>query len=273
LANGLRHFGKDTEVGVQQRLLDGVAALLAVSVNFEELEKLKKEQQNDTEAMGHARSEECTHRQKRAPNPPADVCLELIALSGSTVHVAPLGNRPTASYGAFPPLTKLVHVHIMDSHVGANAPNFPICSLQADAQLRLFSADELGVEAISGGESSRAHERNATAGSGFTDGHVPLYVGELIVGRGRGKSLAQATEDNGNVWVTGEAGDRRLNPAGQQLAVAINKLYVLRIWGDFYEPGKSGIAGPSSSERHTHIELYNAYILLLGYANAIIGRA
>src|SRR6185295_18379785 len=98
----------------------------------------------------------------------------------------------------------------------------------AHAELRLLASDQAVTKAARLLQGGDAHHRVAAAELGRPGGAVaPLDVAEQVVDRALGEALAVAPGDRGDVGMRIEEGTRDVEPADDDLAVAVDELDVV----------------------------------------------
>src|ERR1017187_4384361 len=105
---------------------------------------------------------------------------------------------PTA-HRSHPPLSEAGHGHVVQAHIGVDAQDYPTLTADPQTELIILSGDNQRVIAIDAAESLHTDHGIATASLNLTDRQIPLEVGESVVDRLVGVTLAATSENDGNI--------------------------------------------------------------------------
>ena len=174
---------------------------------------------------------------------------------------------------AAPPLAEAVDVGIVERHLGIDAPDRPAPASKPEAELGLFPRDERGVVAAHFVKRRDPHQRVAAAGLRLADGRIPFGIDQTIVDRRLGKAFAPAPTDHGRAGGRVEEVAGRFDPAGLNLAIAVDELDIGRRQRIRLGGCQTGVSGAGGGEALRGIESHDLGPARLGLGDAAIGRA
>jgi len=171
-----------------------------------------------------------------------------------------------------PPLTKSGHRRVVSGHLGIDPQDLPANDSESDAQVRFFTGDQARVEAADGPDRLDPHQGITAAIGSFTDGRVPLQVGQTVVKGTLGEQLPATATDDGPVGAFLQRLSGLDQPVVDHLAIAVDELDVLEVRLKLQESVEPGVPGPGRRERDRQIKLDDLNASGLGCFDAAVGR-
>ena len=163
-------------------------------------------------------------------------------LGGLAVQPGAVGIPVAGAHAPQPPLLEPRHRHVVQAQIGVDPQQVIAGPPQPDAQLVILADQHGRVEAADLTEGLDADHDVAVRAVHLARRHVPFEIGQLLVGRGLGEPLAAAAGDEGHVGALLEDAQRPIQPALDQLAIAVHELDVADLRVDPAESLEAGVA-------------------------------